>query len=293
MSVYQYIASSHSQQPVRRLCSVLGASPSAYYAWQAQQRMPAPVPAAETALVAAFTDHGARYGTRRLQHELRAQGHRLGRTRIAHVLRRHGLRAQQPRAFVPQTTDSGHGRRVAPNRLLDQPAPKAPNQVWVGDITYLPRQGGGWFYLAAWLDRHSRRVVGWDVRTTMPAELVCEALRRALVVRQPAPGLIVHSDQGSQYTADDFGKLLRAHHAVASMSRKGNCYDNAHAESFWSRLKTELLDGGSFPDLETARLEISHYVVYYNLVRRHSALDYQAPATFETQSSTTSKLCPA
>ena len=204
---------------MRRLCHALGAGPSAYYAWQAQQRAPAPMPAAETALVAAFTDHAARYGTRRLQHEVRAQGHRLGRARIAQLLRRHGWRAPQPRAFVPQTTDSDHGRRVAPNRLLDQPAPTAPtapNQVWVGDITYLPRQGGGWFYLAAWLDRHSRRVVGWDVRTTLPADRVSEALRRALVVRQPAPGLIGHCDQGSQYTADDFGKRLRGHHAVAS-----------------------------------------------------------------------------
>jgi transposase InsO family protein len=291
--VYAYIASGQHQQPVRRLCAVLGVCPSAYYAWQIRRRTAGRVPAVETAVVRAFTAHAARYGTRRLQHELRAQGHRLGRARIACVLRRHGLRAQQPRAFVPQTTDSGHGRRVAPNRLLDRPAPTAPDQVWVGDITYLPRQGGGWFYLAVWLDRYSRRVVGWDVRPTMPADLVCEALRRALVVRQPAPGLLVHSDQGSQYTADDFGQLLRGHHAVASMSRQGNCYDNAHAESFWSRLKTELLAGGSFPDLETARLEISHYIAYYNLVRRHSALDYQAPATFETQSATTSQLCPA
>lgn len=288
MSVYTYLACCHHQLPVRRLCAVLGVSASAYYAWHAQQRAPAPVSATEQAVVKAFTDHAARYGTRRLRHELRAQGHHLGRARIAHVLRRHGLRAQQPRSFVPQTTDSSHGRRVAPNRLLNQPAPTAPNQVWVGDITYLPRQGGGWFYLAAWLDRYSRRVVGWDVRTTMPADLVCESLRRALVVRQPAPGLLVHSDQGSQYTADDFSKLLHGHRAVASMSRKGNCYDNAHAESFWSRLKTELLDGGSFPDLETARLEISHYVTYYNTVRRHSALDYQAPANFESQYSTTS-----
>lgn len=133
---------------------------------------------------------------------------------------------------MPQTTDSTHGRRVTPNLLLGQPAPTAADQVWVGDITYLPRQSGGWFYLAVWLDRCTRRVVGWHVRTTMPAELVSEALRRALVTRRPAAGLIVHSDQGSQYTADDFQQLLTRHGALASMSRKGNRYDNAQPNPF-------------------------------------------------------------
>ena len=118
-------------------------------------------------------------------------------------------------------------------------------------------------------------------------------MRRALAVRRPPAGLIVHSDQGSQYTATRFKQLLTRYGARQRMSRRGNCYDNAHAESFWSRLKTELLDGGSFPDLETARLEISHYVAYYNLKRRHSALDYQAPADFETLFLTKSQLCPA
>jgi transposase InsO family protein len=151
----------------------------------------------------------------------------------------------------------------------------------VGDITYLPKQGGGWLYLATWLDRYSRKVVGWDVRESMPEDLVSEALRRALAVRQPAPGLIVHSDQGSQYSATAFQALVARHEAVQSMSRRGNCYDNAHAESFWSRLKTELLDGGSFRNLAEARLEISHYIAYYNAERCHSALGYLAPNHFE------------
>ncbi|UYZ61194.1 DDE-type integrase/transposase/recombinase [Hymenobacter latericus] len=128
-----------------------------------------------------------------------------------------------------RTTDSAHGRRVAPNRLLDQPRPTAPNQVWVGDITCLPKQGGGWLYLAGWQDACSRKVVGWDVRETMPKDLVSEALRRALAVRQPPPGLVVHSDQGSQYTATRFRDLLREHAVEQSMSRRGNCYDNAQA----------------------------------------------------------------
>jgi putative transposase len=204
-----------------------------------------------------------------------------------------GLRAQQPRSFVPLTTDSDPTVRAAPNRLLGQPAPTAPNQVWVGDITYLPKQGGGWLYLATWLDRYSRKVVGWDVRASMPEDLVSEALRRALAVRQSAPGLIIHSDQGSQYAATNFKALVAHHEAVQSMSRRGNCYDNAHAESFWSRLKTELLDGGSFANLSEARLEISHYLAYYNAERRHSALGYLAPNHFETHFQTASQLCAA
>jgi len=144
-----------------------------------------------------------------------------------------------------------------------------------------------------WLDRCSRKIVGWDVRDTMPEDLVSQALRRALVVRRPPAGLVVHSDQGRQYTATRFQDLLARHGAVQSMSRRGNCYDNAHAESFWSRFKAELLDGGSFPGLEEARLEISHHIAYYNAERRHSALGYQAPNLFETHLKTTSQLCPA
>ena len=155
---------------------------------------------------------------------------------------------------MPRTTDSDPNVRATPNRLLGQPAPTAPNQVWVGDITYLPKLGGGWLYLATWLDRYSRKVVGWDVRESMPEDLVSEALRRALAVRQPAAGLVVHSDQGSQYAATNFKALLARHEAVQSMSHRGNYHDNAHADFFWSRLKTELLDGGSFRDLTEARL---------------------------------------
>ena len=163
----------------------------------------------------------------------------------------------------------------------------------MGDITYLPRQGGGWLYLAVWLDRCSRKIVGWDLREAMPEDLVSEALRRALVVRQPSAGLIVHSDQGSQYTATRFKDLLARNGAVQSMSRRGNCYDNAHAESFWSRFKTELLDGDSFPGLAEAKLKISHHVAYYNAERRHSALVYHSPNYFETHFQTMSQFCPA
>jgi len=223
--------------------------------------------------------------------EVQAQGHSVGRWRIRRVLKAHGLRAQQPRSLVLRTTDSDPAVRAAPNRLLGQLAPTAPNLVWVGDITYLPRQGDGWLYLAEWLDRCSRKVVGWDVRDTMPEDLVSEALRRALAVRRPPAGLIVHSDQGSQHTATRFKELLVKHGALQSMSRRGNCYDNA--ESFWSRFKTELLDGGRFPGLAEAKLEISHRIAYYNAERRHSALGYLALNHFETHLQTTSQFCPA
>jgi putative transposase len=232
----------------------------------------------------AFAYYSQRYGTRRLRAEVQAQGHAVGRWRIRRVLKAHGLRAQQPRSFVPRTTDSDPAVRAASNRLLGQLAPTAPNRVWVGDITYLPRQGGGWLYLAVRLDRYSRKIVGWDVRDTMPEDLVSEALRRALVV---------HSDQGSQYTATRFKDLVAKHGAQQSMSWRGNCYDNAHAESFWSRFKAELLDGGSFAGLVEARLEISHHVAYYNAERRHSALGYQSPNHFKNHLQTTSQLCPA
>jgi len=293
VSTYRYIAQRQARVPVRQLCRVLHGAPSAYYAWCRQQHQPVPEPAWQAAVRQAFARHSQRYGTRRLRAEVQAEGHGVGRWRIRRVLKAHGLRAQQPRSFVPRTTDSDPAVRAAPNRLLGQPAPTAPNRVWVGDITYLPRQGGGWLYLAVWLDRCSRKIVGWDVRDTMPEDLVSEALRRALVVRRPAAGLVVHSDQGSQYTATRFKDLVTRHGAVQSMSRRGNCYDNAHAESFWSRFKAELLDGGSFPGLAEAKLEISHHIAYYNAERRHSSLGYHSPNHFETQLQTTPQFCPA
>ena len=287
MSAYQHIAQRAACVPVRQRCQVLRVAPAAYYAWQRRHQEAALEPAWQVAVREAFAHHSQDYGTRRLRAEVQAQGHAVGRWRIRRVLHAHGLRAQQPRSFVPRTTDLDPAVRAAPNRLLGQPAPTAPNRVWVGDSTYLPRQGGGWRCLAVWLDRCARKVVGWDVRDTMPEGLVSEALRR------PPAGLLVHSAQGSQYTATRFKELVAQHGAQQSMSRRGNCYDNAHAESFWSRFKTELLDGGSFPGLAEAKLGISHHVASYNTERRHSALGYHSPNHFETQLQTTSQLCPA
>ena len=190
MSTYRYIAQRVGQVPVRQLCQALRVAPAAYYAWQRRQLVPVVEPAWQVAVRQAFAYPSQRYGTRRRRVEVQADGHAVGRWRIHRVLREHGLRAQQPRSFVPRTTDSDPAVRAAPNRLPGQPAPTAPNEVWVGDITYLPRQGGGWRYLAVWLDRCARKVGGWDVRETMPEDLVSEALRRALAVRPVRqPGL--------------------------------------------------------------------------------------------------------
>ena len=232
----------------------------------------------------AFAHHSQRYGTRRLRAEVQAQGHAVGRWRIRRVLKAHGLRAQQPRSFVPRTTDSDPAVRAAPNRLLGQPAPTAPNQVWVGDITYLPLQSGAWAYLAAFQDVYTKRVVGWQVLGSMPEELVVSALRRALLSRQPAAGLLVHSDRGGQYCGNIYRRLLTERQLVRSMSRQGECYDNAHAESLWSRVKTEvLLDRAAFASVSEAQAELATYFDYYNYQRRHSALGYECPHIFEQQ----------
>ena len=239
MSRYCFIAAERGHYPVQRLCQVLGVPASSFYAWQAgqqragqqragQQREP---PAWETALVQVFGAHKRRYGTRRLQVALREKGHRVGRQRLRTAMRRRGLYALQPKAYAPRTTDSTHGLRCAPNRLLDQPKPTQANRVWVSDSTYLPLATGAWAYLCAFQEEASKHVVGWHVMATMPEELITTALQRAFLAQPPTPGLLVHSDRGGQYCGNAYRKLLHDHEAVRSQSRRGECYDNAQAEN--------------------------------------------------------------
>ena len=281
MSRYRFIAACSEPWPVQVLCPVLGVSCAGYYQWQ--QRPVRSTAAWQEAAQAAFMRHARRYGTRRLRAELRAEGHAVGRYALRSWLHRHDLRALSIRSQRPRTTVADPAAVVAENRLLGQPAPTAPNQVWVGDITYLPLVGGRWCYLATWRDACSRRVVGWQLAAQMPTELVLHALEQALTLRQPAPGLVVHADRGSQYTSAACRARVHAAGAVPSFSRPGNPYDNAQAEAGWSTLKTELLPGGSpFASLEEARLEVAHYLdTYFNLDRRHSALGYRSPHQFE------------
>ena len=262
-------------------CRVLGVRCAGYCQWRGRAQ-PTPAPW-QVAAQAAFTRHARRYGTRRLRAELRAEGHAVGRYALRSWLHRHGLRALSTRPQRPRTTVADPAAVVAENRLLGRPAPTAPDQVWVGDITYLPLMGGRWCYLATWRDACSRRVVGWHLAAQMPTELVLLALEQALTLRQPPPGPIVHADRGSQYTSAACRARVDQAGALPSFSRPGNPYDNAQVEAGWSTLKTELVpQGTAFASLEEARLEVAHYLdTYFNLDRRHSALDYRSPHQFE------------
>ena len=229
MCRYQFIEQVAATEPVQVLCRVLAVSTAGYYQWQ--RRAACPTPAWEPAANAAFSSHAQRYGTRRLRAELRVEGHAIGRYALRTWLRRCGLRVLSTRPQRPRTTLADPAAVVAENLLLGQPAPTAPNQVWVGDITYLPLVSGRWCYLATWRDTCSQRVVGWYLDIHLPTELVLTALEQALTLRQPAPGLLIHADRGSQYTSLACRTRIEKAQALASYSRPGNPYDNAQAEA--------------------------------------------------------------
>jgi transposase InsO family protein len=222
------------------------------------------------------------YGSPRIFHELRKQGIPASENRVARLMKVAGIKARGKRAFRPRTTDSNHPNPIAPNRLKLTGRPTAPNQVWVGDITYIWTKEG-WVYLAAVMDLLSRKIVGWSLSRTLETSLVKEALQRALASRQPASGLLHHSDRGSQYASSAFQALLQAWFIKPSMSRPACCYDNAAMESFWSTLKTEVHQPEAFATIQDARRAIFDYIeTFYNPKRLHSALDYQSPVDFET-----------
>lgn len=235
-------------------------------------------------LARCFRDSRHTYGTPRLRADLRSLGHRVGRRRISRLMHEQGLQPKQKRRFVPQTTDSRHGRPVAPPKLLERAATDGPGQVWVSDITYIPTREG-WLYLAAEMDLFSRRIVGWDAREHMERGLVISALENAVATRQGSlRGLLHHSDQGSQYASHDFTTRLMQLGMEASMSRRGNCYDNAAMESFWATLKAECFDREMPATRQQARSMIFDYIeTFYNPLRRHSSLGYLSPAQFEQQ----------
>ena len=269
--------------PVKALCEAVEVDRSAYYRFlklSVQKAEPEPLAVRITEV---FWRHARRYGSRRIQAELEAEGECVGRHRIRRLMKERGLRAIQPRSFLPRTTDSRHHLGYAPNLLagLELP-PQKPNEVVVGDITYVPLQDGSFCYLATWTDLFSRLVIGWEVSEKMEEDLVISAFEKALRRRGDLTGAIVHSDRGGQYASVKFRHLLKRSGCKQSMSRAGESYDNPFAESLFSRYKAELLEGGAFADVEEARLETFNYIEgYYNRVRRHSSLGYLSPEEYE------------
>ncbi len=288
---YAAITAHRGRFPVRRMCAALGVSVGGYYesVRRAAGKTPPGARAAadERLLVdvrAAYRASEGRYGAPRVHAELRAQGTRVAKKRVARLMRADGLAARRARRRRPVTTDSRHGEPVAPNTLARRFAVAqvaGVDHVWVGDITYVPT-AEGWLYLAVVLDLASRRVVGWATRDTLDRALALEALRWALADRRPAAGLLHHSDRGSQYASGDYRALLAAHGLEASMSRRGDCYDNAVAESFFATLEHELLTGADFATRAAARQALFMFIeVWYNRRRRHSSLGYVSPADYE------------
>lgn len=267
------------------LCAAFGVSRSGYHRWRTA------VPCARAGQDAQLTEALCKlhaqsrgtYGRPRLTMALRQRGARHSAKRVARLMRQQGLRGVQRGRFRPQTTDSRHENAIAPNRLREQPAPTRPDQVWVTDMTYIPT-GEGWLYVAGVLDRCSRRLIGLAMAARMDTALPEDALRQALARRGQPQGVLHHSDRGIQYTSARYRQLLQEHGLETSMSRRANCYDNAHMESFWGTLKAELLAGQTFATREQAQNALFEYIeVFYHRVRLHSALGYQSPVDFESK----------
>ena len=286
-----FIQAHAGEHPIRRLCQVLGVSKAGYYAWhERQQRGPSLRVQADAMLTQAIGQvhaaSGASYGSPRIHAELRATGMDCSRKRVARLMRTSQLKGKTRRRFRVVTTDARHAEPVAPNHLARQFAVAAsgsPDRVWAADYTFLPTRQG-FLYLAVVLDLYSRRVVGWAMRHTQDHGLVLDALAMAVGQRQPGPGLLHHSDRGRQYASTAYRAQLAQRGMQASMSRVGDCWDNAVVESFFASLKTELVDGADWHTREDARRALFVYLeVWYNRRRRHSTLGYQSPADFEHQ----------
>jgi transposase InsO family protein len=269
------------------LCRAVKVSRSAYYGWAARKARGADEKQRSEAQAVrdCFSYHRRRYGTRRLSRELRTKGIEAGRCKVRRLMKEQGLKAISPKRFVPKTTDSKHDSLISPNLLKKEAAGRfSRGEVIVGDITYLPVRDSGWCYLAIFQDKVTRRIVGWKIAARMTADLVTEALRSGLrqgLIKRKA---IVHTDRGSQYVSTQYRDLLKLAGLRQSMSGRGNCYDNAQAESFFARFKTELVEGGVFETAAEARSETFSYIEgYYNRIRLHSSLNYKSPMEYERE----------
>jgi putative transposase len=281
---FRLIDAMKAGMPVDRMCALMDVSSSGYYAWK--HRGPSRRQLDDMVLLAhirsQFSTSNETYGAPRMHVELKEDGLDIGRHRVARLMRDNGLKALQKRRYK-KTTDSCHGGPVAAN-LLDQDfACDGPDQKWGADISYI-WTAEGWLYLAIVLDFYSRRIVGWATSDRLRKDLALNALRQAIVMRVPEPDLIHHSDRGSQYCSYEYRDLLVAHHIHASMSGKGNCYDNAMVETVFKTIKSELIWRTSFQTRQQATNAIGRYIDgFYNPRRRHSALGYKSPITFEVE----------
>lgn len=261
-------------------------SGSGYYAWRKRLTKPPCLrrKSLKQLVRNCYFENRRRYGARRISLALSKIGTEIGRRKTRSLMKEEGLKAIQNKAFKPKTTDS-KGTKAAPNLLADIKLSEcAVGKIIIGDITYIRLRGGKFCYLAVWQDKVTRRIIGWTLGMEMTAELVISALQKAITKGLVKAGAIVHSDRGSQYASNGFRFLLKQNCFRQSISGAGNCYDNAQAESFFSRFKAELIEGGVFEDLEQARSEIFGYIEgYYNRVRLHSSLGYKSPIEFEME----------
>ena len=283
---YRFIDHHRSSYTVKKMCRVLEVSSSGYYRWRraplsARQRENGRLKE-EIRRIYAF--HFGKAGSPLITADLhdREEYAKVSRPRVARLMKQMGLRCRSIKKYKV-TTESRHSQPVEPNLLDRRFKVSTPNEVWVSDITYL-RIGGRWHYLSIFLDLFSRRIVGWDLSVSLDRGLVIRALNRAIITRRPQAGLMMHSDRGIQYASCEFRQILRGHRFVQSMSRKGNCWDNAVAESFFHTIKTQLIHHRRFKTVKEARQALFWYIeVYYNRKRKHSTNGYQSPADYERQ----------
>lgn len=268
---------------LRMMCRMLSVSVSGYYAWL--DRTPSVRKQKDYALSqkikAIFDDEKGRAGVPRITKRLNSEGESIGRQRVARIMREHGWRAKAARKFKA-TTNSNHQLPVAPNLLRQNFVACKPNDKWVSDITYCWTEEG-WLYLAVVMDLYSRKIVGWGMSERMTKKLVIDALQMAIWGRKPPRGLIIHSDRGSQYCSQEYQQLLNRHGLICSMSKRGDCYDNAAMESWNHSFKVEAIHGERFVTRECVKKQVFEYIeIYYNRKRLHSMLGYKSPAAFET-----------
>lgn len=279
---FAFIDAKKAKYPVSVLCEVLQVQRSGYYAWCEREESARDVEDRRLVVEvrAVFAEYKRRYGSPRVHRELRERGTLVGRHRVARLMREQRLVARPRRKFV-RTTDSAHNLPTPSNVLDRQFSPEGPNQAWAGDVTFLPT-GDGWLYLAVLLDLYSRRVVGWAMSERNDEALTLSALNMALSLRRPKPGLVHHSDRGTTYASGTYQDVLSKRGIVCSMSRKGNCWDNAVVESFFSTLEFECGDQQPFSSRAHARREVTEYILgFYNPMRRHSTLGQVSPMEYE------------